>query len=350
MSDDQIADDTTEEEIPFRYAITSYGADYPLDGVVRRLQDNSIFIPEFQREYVWKPNRAMEFMESLLLGLPVPGIFLARDPLTEKLMVIDGQQRLKSIRYFFEGAFPDGPTFSIKIRDSPYEGKTYDSLEENDRTRLNDYVIHATIVRQDKPEDNQNSIYLLFERLNTGAVILQPQEIRVALYHGKLMNLLGQLNLNASWRTIFGEKNPRRRDEELILRFFALYFMGEAYEAPMKGFLNKYANLNRNLALQSEAQLRELFNSTCELALRSIGPLAFRPIRALNAASFDSIMVGLALRLARGPVENLGNIKSQYESVTKDTQFREAIETSTSDPEKVATRIRLAIAAFSDVT
>lgn len=102
--DDEIDNDESEIAI-FKYSITSYGADYPVDGLVKRLRDGNIFIPSFQREYVWNLSDASGFIESLLLGLPVPGVFLAREDDTQKLLVIDGQQRLKSLEFFYNGIF-----------------------------------------------------------------------------------------------------------------------------------------------------------------------------------------------------------------------------------------------------
>lgn len=94
-----------EAEVPIRYTITSYGADYPVDGLVKRLADESILVPKFQRGYVWSANQASRFVESLLLGLPVPGIFLSKEKESQKLLVIDGQQRLRTLQYFYEGSF-----------------------------------------------------------------------------------------------------------------------------------------------------------------------------------------------------------------------------------------------------
>src|SRR5207249_4994213 len=95
-------EETEEEEVvPLKYSITSYGADYPVDSLVQRIRDGSILIPSFQRGYVWTFVQASGFIESLLLGLPVPGIFLSRDEPTQRLLVIDGQQRLLTLRYFY---------------------------------------------------------------------------------------------------------------------------------------------------------------------------------------------------------------------------------------------------------
>ena len=100
---DDVEDDSPEEVMPFEYSITSYGADYTVDSLVSRLQRDDIFIPIFQRGFVWDTKTASRFVESLLLGLPVPGIFLSREEDTNRLIVVDGQQRLRSLRSFYEG-------------------------------------------------------------------------------------------------------------------------------------------------------------------------------------------------------------------------------------------------------
>src|SRR3954454_89039 len=96
-----------DEELPFVYSITSYGADYPVDGLVKRLESGDIAVPDFQRQFIWPRARIDRFIESLLLGLPVPGIFLAREPETNKLLVIDGQQRLRTLAAFYKGILRD---------------------------------------------------------------------------------------------------------------------------------------------------------------------------------------------------------------------------------------------------
>ena len=94
-----------DQEIPYKYSITAYGADYPVESIVNKLEKESIKIPPFQRDYIWTHAEASRFVESLLLGLPVPGVFLSRDEETQNLLVIDGQQRLRSLQYFYDGIF-----------------------------------------------------------------------------------------------------------------------------------------------------------------------------------------------------------------------------------------------------
>lgn len=304
-ADEEPVDDLDEaqEVIPFTYSITSYGADYPVDSLVKRIEADDIVVPTFglqataeskivgfQREYVWPRPKADRFIESLLLGLPVPGIFLVKEP-SGVFLVLDGHQRLFTLHSFCEGII-QGEEY--RLGDDVQErfvGKRYKDLDTEDRRRIDDSIIHATIVRQDKPTEDQSSIYAIFERLNTGGVNLQPQEIRVALYHGEFVRVLRGLNENKAWRDLFGVKSKRLKDMELILRFFAFYYYANQYRSPMKDFLNRYMATNRHLQRQAEDELAELFEKTVSVILEGIGPRAFRPIRAVNAAVVDSLVL-----------------------------------------------------------
>jgi len=365
MTDEVAVDDVDEstEVVPYKYTITAYGADYPVDGLVKRLEAGDILVPSFdaelqledpiegyQRQFVWTKPQCDRFIESLLLGLPVPGIFLVKQT-DGKLLVLDGQQRLRTLQAFYKGVLR-GRAFALdKDTVQPqFAGLTFETLESDDRRRLEDSIIHATIVRQDTPSDDQSSIYLVFERLNTGGTSLQPQEVRVALYGGKLVRLLQHLNDRKPWRTIYGRKSNRFKDQELILRFLALLYWDEHYEKPMKDFLNRYTAANRNLELQSEEEIVEIFDQTTEVVLSSLGNRAFRLKRAVNAAVLDSVMVGVAVRLMEGgPIEDEQALKKRYEELLGDEDYVFAVERATSNVESVRTRIRLAREAFSDL-
>jgi hypothetical protein len=339
-----------EEVLPYRYSLTSYGADYPVDGLVKRLREDSIHIPSFQRGFVWSLSQASRFVESLLLGLPVPGIFLSREEESGRLLVIDGQQRLTTLLYFYDGIFrPTGREFALSGVQSHFVGSTYESLDVEDRRRLDDSIMHATIVRQDTPSEDDSSIYHIFERLNRGGTLLSSQEIRAAIYHGEFNDVLADLNNNAEWREMFGPVNKRMRDQELILRFLAFRFEADDYEKPLKGFLNGFMGRNRHLQGHSESDLREAFEAPLEIVYRSVGPRAFRPRRNFNAAVFDSVMVGVARRLADGDVTNLEVLEQNYGALVRDEDFMAATELRTADEDSVETRLRLATAAFADV-
>ncbi len=353
--------DELNETLPAAFSINAYGADYPVDGLVKRIGQGDIVIPKFgnepeqgqstvgfQRDYVWSKPQADKIVESLLLGLPVPGIFLVKE-LNGKHLVLDGQQRLKTVASFYGGIF-QGREFQLEKVQTRWIGKTYKTLHADDRRRLDDSIIHATIVRQEEPSEDQSSIYLIFERLNSGGTFLQPQEIRVALYHGEFASLLSKMNNNASWRELYGKKSPRLKDIELVLRFFALLYYSDSYSRPMKEFLNRYMAANRNLQKQLEHTLTDIFERTVSTVLRAIGPRAFRPRSAVNAAVLDSVMVGVASSLSLEPSPTDEQLASAYRSLIANRKYLEVIERSTADEENVRQRLKLAKDAFASST
>lgn len=352
--------ESADEVIPFNYTITAFGADYPVDALVKRLEQQDIFVPTFgwsdeeskvvgfQREYVWPRTKADKFIESLLLGLPVPGIFLVKEP-NGRLLVLDGHQRLKTLQAYYDGVI-DGEEFKLgRDVQTRYVGKRYKELEVEDRRRLDDSIIHATIIKQEDPAEDLSSIYVIFQRLNSGGVNLQPQEIRVALYHGELVRVLKALNDHPSWRTLFGNKSRRLKDMELIVRALALLYYGHKYKAPMTDFLNKYMATNRNLQVQSEETLSATFKKTVDLALSAFGTGAFKPKRSVNAAVADSIIVGLAKRVEQGDVKDLNELNAAYRKLMMTPSFSSATETGTSQEANVETRLRLSTEAFASV-
>ncbi len=346
VADDEIEDSTGDLDLPFRYAITSYGADYPVDGLVKRLRNGTIYVPPFQRSYVWSIRDASRFVESLLLGLPVPGVFLSREDPTNKLLVIDGQQRLRSLEFFYDRLFgPTGREFKLEDVQERYVGRTIDTLEIEDRRHLDDAIIHATIMRQDTPSDDDSSIYHVFERLNTGGKMLSGQEIRACLYHGQFDELIVELNKDSDWRAIFGSENRRLRDQELILRFFAMKHDGEKYFRPLKGFLNTFMKSNRNLQRFTKEQLSEEFRGTVKTIRSALGDRPFRPERLLNAAIMDSVMVAVSDAIETGPLDNT-ILSEQYDQLLGVEDYLSSTKRNTAQEEQVARRLKLARNAF----
>ena len=350
VDDDASTDDTVAIE---SYDITSFGADYDVEGLVKRLNRNDIFIPPFQRDYVWNMNEASRFIESLLLGLPVPGIFLAREQETNKLLVIDGQQRLKTLQFFYNGYFnpkkedKSQKVFTLTRVQPKFDQLRYDTLEEKDRLRLNDSIIHATIVKQESPDDNDTSIYYIFERLNNGGQKLTPQEIRVAIYHGRLLKSIKQWNAFPAWRTLYGKQSPRLKDQELILRFLAFYENAKGYNRPMSEFINRFAMKYRNAEMRSLELWGNLFKSAITLLSDAVGKTAFRPESTINAAIFDSVMVGLCSRMKSGPIKDTASVKAAYSDLLSKSEFMASVSRSTADVRFVATRIKMATETFA---
>ncbi len=346
-------EDVQEDDLdilPDRYTVTSYGADFLVDGLVRRLQDGDIYVPPWQRGYVWTRPQASRFIESLLWGLPVPGIFLAKERDSQKLVVVDGQQRLRTLEFFTRGVFsPDGREFSLDGVLARFNGKTHRALEEADRRTLADSVVHATIFRQDAPDDSGSCTYEIFRRLNTGGTALSSQEVRSVQYHGEFIDLLEELNKHTEWRRLFGPTDRRKRDQELILRFFALLNNGTRYEKPMKSFLNTYAGCQRHITVQRSEELASIFDRTMSAIIAGIGQTAFRSDSGkLNAAVFDAVSVGVANRLTSRALQTPSALEPAHAALMRNADFTRYTHSSTSDEIPVKGRIALAVEAFQD--
>ena len=350
--DEEVIEAEKDDSLPQAiYEISSFGADYDVEGLVRRLGKGDITIPDWQRNFVWTYANASRFIESLLLGLPVPGIFMGTDPETKQQYVIDGQQRLRTLRGFYEGKFPNSDRdFKLTGINSRFANLTYNDLESMDRRSLDNSIIHATIVRQDFPDDGDTSMYQIFERLNSGGRAVNPQEIRSAVYQGKLIDRIKKLNENAEWRSIMGKPSPRLRDQEMILRFMAMLHDGDEYTSPMSEFLNIFTQTHRNPDCEWMHDTAELFKKTVKSFADAKGRKAFRRTggRTVNAAIFDSMSVGLASKIRDTGAPDVALVSKVHDDLIADEEYFQAIEQSTSGERSVRTRLTIAKVAFAD--
>ena len=362
QDDFEVAPETDTEDLPplTRYRVSSYGADFDVEGLVRRLERGDIFVPDFQRAYVWTPAQASQFIESILLGLPVPGIMLAieddaSDTGKGRRYIVDGLQRLTTLRAFLKGKFPDGKPFKLNHVGKEFEGKSYMELSGGDQRAISDYIIHATIIRQEKPDKDKSGIYAVFRRLNTNGTPLTPQEIRSAIYQGSFVRLLDELGQSEDWRAVFpsGRLALRKESEELILRFLALYHSSDSYKKPLETFLNVFLEQNKDASDEFLSQQRHLFVETLVFIRQHLGDDAFRTVarvrRQFNRAVYDSIMVGVARRLARGPVQHPEQMSTAYIRLLANEDYQRVVIGPTTDETSVNERLRLATEAFAAV-
>ena len=325
------------------YKIVSYPADFTLQVLHEKWKTNEIIIPRFQRQYVWTLSQASRLIESFLLGLPVPGIFFYKDKETQRLLVVDGQQRLKSIFGFFEGQFPDSQQpFALRAVHPEWDGRSYQGLSEAYQIRLRDSVLRATIIDQLDPSDN-SSVFHIFERLNTGGTILKPQEVRNCIYQGPFNDLLIELNGNAAWRELFGAQQPdrRMRDVELILRFLALFESGDQYAKPMKDFLSSFMRTFKDAKPAKLKQFEQLFLTTTQRVTTTLGEKPFNIRAGLNAAVFDSVMVAFASHS-----DTASDIAKRYKKLLSNDAYQAYVSTGTTDVDVVKNRIKLASAVL----
>lgn len=339
-------------------AVSYQGTDFDAEGLVRRLNREDIVIPSFghgdddvelaafQRSFVWTRPQMDRFIESLLLGFPVPGIMLVQQS-DKRYLVLDGQQRLRTLQAFYNGIHRKRE-FALENVADEFKGLTYKTLEPSQRRVLDNSFIQATIVKTDGTAESRESVYQIFERLNSGGTQLTPHEIRIALYPGPFVDFLGELNEIESWRNIYGSVSPRVRDHELLLRVVALYVSSEEYFRPLKRFLNTFLGRHRALDKLSADDLRHHFTKAIT-ALDEAGARDYlRPPRArLNVATFDAVMVGAMRRVAASGELYPEEAETALAVLRADSEFIEATSTQTDTEENVRNRLRIATAAFA---
>lgn len=332
-----------ETEVDAPYHINFYGADFTISVLYQKMRDGEIVLPDFQRGYVWDRRRASRLIESFLLNIPVPGIFVFRESKTQKLLIVDGQQRLKTIEFFLDGKFKTEKEFSLIGVQTKWLKKTYKSLPSADKIRLNDSVLRTIIFEQKDPTDN-STMYQIFERLNTETAPLRDQEIRNALYRGKFNDLLKKLNKNGLWRELIRAREPlpRMRDVEMILRFFALFYNLAGYSKPMKKFLNDFMFEKQNISDLDEQTYAKVFEKTISSIHKGLGVKALRITFGINVAFFDALAVSVAKTTA-APAK----ILETKAKLLKSDKFIDAIQSHTTDKDKIKRRIEMATRLLS---
>jgi len=358
LTDEEVGELTeaeTEAE-PVAYS----GTDFDAEGLVRRLARGDIVIPNyghgddslelagFQRGFVWRRPQMDRFIESLLLGFPIPGIMLVQQT-DKRYLVLDGQQRLKTLEAFYDGVH-NGKVFTLENVAEEYKGLTYKSLSPEQRRTLDNTFIQATIVRTDGTNKSLESIYQVFERLNSGGTQLTPHEIRIALYPGPFVDLLAQLNNYPGWRDIYGAKSPRVRDHELVLRILALYLRSAEYYRPLKKFLNDFMGDHRDLSKLNTQELVDLFHRAADaLAQAGARGLLRRAGQRVNAALLEAVFVAAMRRASSGQEMAPERLADAIRQIVDSQDMQAATSGSTSNEDFLRRRLDLATRALVSI-
>ncbi|MFD8646431.1 DUF262 domain-containing protein [Streptomyces mirabilis] len=346
-------------------ALRYFGADFDVDGLVKRLDNGTFIIPTFeplaeddiagfegfQRGLVWKKKQMDRFIESILLGYPVPGIFLV-ELSDRRYLVLDGQQRLTTLQAFKHGKYRSArgiSKFSLRYVGDEFKGHTYENLEPTPQRLFDNTFIQATIVVP-KGAEGKRGVYSLFERINSGGTNLKPQQIRVALYAGDTVNFVRDLNQDSNWRALFGPHNRDLKDHELILRAISLMPTArgvQVFRPPMARFLNDYLDVHQEQLPPDADGIQRRFTLAVRLLNEARGRDALR-IRGtqVNAAHTDAVLVGLMTALGRNESLTATDVESALSALLANERYQYAVSESTSHSEQVSARISLATKAF----
>ncbi|WP_431201560.1 GmrSD restriction endonuclease domain-containing protein [Bradyrhizobium betae] len=351
---------------PDKRTIHAKPGDVEVDSLYNKQKRGKLLVqPDFQRDFVWDVKRASRLIESALLQIPIPTIYISEEP-DGREYVIDGQQRLTAFFSFLDGNFPDGSKFTLTgLKVYPeLNGKAYDALDEKLQDAIRYYLLRTVTFKKGSDE---NLKFEIFERLNTGSVPLNDQELRNCIYRGRFNSLTQEMSEDPDFVYLLDIAKPdsRMRDIELVLRFCAFYHATYLnYKPPMKSFLNKEAETFRDISASDERELRAAFKNSCQINRSLFGKHAFKryyrgnekspngywETKKFNASLYDVLMYTFAKEDKNKVFQNLDSIREALISLmTTNEHFIGAIELSTSSVKAITTRFdiwRIALQAI----
>lgn len=373
---DDYADGDDEAQID-EYDITASPNDFNVLTLYSFIESGAVKIPGFQRNFVWDRVRASKLIESLIMGIPVPQLFLYEQS-RNKFLVIDGQQRLMTIYYFIKRRFPKRerrvelrtifdnhgmiPTeiladdeyfedFKLKLSEklpnakNRFTGLNHVTLGDY-RTQFDLRPIRNIVVKQNTPSNDDSSIYEVFNRLNTGGVNLRPQEIRTSMYHSNFYDMLYRVNQDPRWRSILQDVEPdiHMKDIEVMLRGFAMLIDGENYAPSLVRFLNQFSRRCESHTDEQNKILERIFLSFLN-ACKDLPEDVFINIRnkRFNLALFEATFAAACTAAFSKRRELKGKIDpKEVHALSTDSEFLKAAIEGTTRTVNVETRLRRA--------
>jgi hypothetical protein len=344
---EEFGEDDQSEESDFSTSerkLITQSYDLSVSTLLEQWNDQTLKLPEIQRQYVWDNARASRLIESLLLNIPIPVVYFSE---TEDIdyLVIDGHQRILSIVRYLSNEFS---LSGLKVLSS-MNRKRFHQLAERDQRQIRTRVIRAIIIASDSDPSMK---FEVFERLNTGSIALNAQEVRNSTHRGPMNELIKGATLQSAFRSCVGTPKPRPRmaDNELILRHLALRAGWSTYKPPMSRYLNDYMVRGNKLGDVELEEVDGRLKRTTEGVFAVFGRGAFRitdesgePVdRAINRALAEVQLTAFSwVDDLAGLLRKRAEILHSTSALYKDAQFLDAIQRATGDRRR--TRRRLAM-------
>jgi hypothetical protein len=341
LEEELMAEDELSEEPTGRRRIFTEKSDPPVSALHDRYHSGDMILdPHFQRREVWDNTRASRLVESVMLEVPLPVVYVAEGQ-DGKEEVIDGQQRLKALFRFLQNEYSLKSLRAL----TEHNGKLFKDLDKSAQRLIRNCSIRTVTF---KKESDENLRFDIFERLNTGAIPLNDQELRNCIYHGPYNQLLIELSQDPDYQFLMGLKGPEKRmkDVEYVLRFAAFFHATYLkYKPSMARFLNEDMKKHRNVSSGDAADLRKAFKTSVALVRSLLGSNAFKryyrgkdqspdgrwETKKFNASLYDVLMYGFS-----GADKNqvMSHLDAIFEALlvlmTEDQDFIDSIELSTS--------------------
>ncbi|APL69684.1 DUF262 domain-containing protein [Escherichia coli] len=334
----QIPDNQQEDEddlntsISFKESVVM-NADWTIETIDSQIRKGNIDLqPSFQRRGAWDDKRKSRLIESIIVGMPVPNIVLAEQKDHRgRFIVIDGKQRLMAINEFL------ADDFKLKGLDIRPElnGQKYSELPSEDREYLDNSTLRSTVIRSWQDE---NFLYAIFYRLNSGSLPLSPQELRKALIGGKLLDEIETyLSQSNQFHALFGQSlDKRMRDSELVLRFIAYNKRVEEYRGNFKEFLDEIVEFYEKGWLNYQQEVVDALNSlnlALDTTVQIFGDNSFKKWlgtkyeRVINRAIFDCIARFFSdQNVSQAALQNASAVEDAFKDLCMDQDYRDSVE------------------------
>jgi hypothetical protein len=301
FTEDEIA--AAEEQIVDQSKrIDFYITEYSVELLANKMRDGDFFVPAYQREFTWEPERKSRFIESLLMGLPIPFLFFWESPETGKLEVVDGSQRLRTIVQFVYGDLALGNLEEL----SRLAGFRFRDLPESRQRKIKNRSIRGIVLNEHADEEAR---FDLFDRINTGSKAANKAEVRRGALGGPFLDLVIELAkdpLFANLAPMSEQQRNLREHEELVTRFFAYGDGLDGYQDRVSPFLYSYTK-RKNAEFAADHHLVGEYRDRFERMMRFVErhfPFGFRRNvkgRATPRARFEAIAIGSDLALREKP-------------------------------------------------
>jgi hypothetical protein len=323
--------------------------DYNLSTLSSLVHDGQIDLnPHYQRRLRWSNEKKSRLIESFLLNVPVPPVFLNEDDIGT-YSVIDGKQRLSTVDDYFRGRFSlSGLVVFPEINGARFS-QLPSALQSALRTRS---TIRAIVILRQSDRDLK---YEIFDRLNTGGASLNAQEVRNNAFHGPLNDFLFEISEHPLFHEMLGikrkEKSPlylNMRDVELALRYFTFRYSWDTFEGGMKRAMDEFMRENRRAAPNLINEMRMEFLDALNTVYSVFGGKSFRRWspeteawgNQIVASVFDAQMFGVAHALMNGA--NPVRARESFIGLFSDDEFRKNIDAATNTPSFFRARVNIA--------
>ncbi|CAH6670593.1 DUF262 domain-containing protein [Pseudocitrobacter vendiensis] len=373
MKDDFFQNDDFDEEIPDNFSkaeefsdLIVAPSDWTVETIYRQMQNNMDINPEFQRRSVWNQDYKSRFIESVFLGVPIPQVLLSsKKDNKNSFLVLDGKQRLLTIKEFIDGRLEDGKVFKLRklrvLKD--LEGKTWQEIEKDfslSSLFLNQ-TLRTAVIRNWKSEE---TLYEIFYRLNSGSVKLSPMELRMSLHPGKfLSNVITWSEKQKNVQAMLGKNNvdSRMNDVEIIIRYIGFRHSEIPYKGNLKDFLDKVCIKYNEICDDDDGfidnelkNIYEGFSKSIDKGMEVFGNDFCRKFTngsydsRFNRAVFDVLSYVLGHDEALKAVDkDEQGLKLAYEEACSFPEFIKSVESSTKNIEPTKHRFGIFIDCFN---